>query len=277
MVALLISGIILHLPWWLIMGPVGVGVISFFDDRLDLSAKSRLVVQFVVAGFVIYMIPLHEWAGGVWGVGLKVFWVFFVVGTANFYNFMDGINGIAGITGAIAFCLLGLFVLLSGANIQPEALFCFGMAMACLGFLPHNFPHAKVFMGDVGSISLGFVFGALICLLTPSVPEFLCLTFFLFLFYADTLTTLFFRWRAGEKLSQAHRKHLYQIFVNELKRSHHSVALGYGVIQLLLGGLMLLAWNTGWTWQVGLWGFSLAVFLFVSLKVRNFIRIPSAG
>ncbi len=125
---------------------------------------------------------------------IALFWIVFIVGTANFYNFMDGINGIAGISGAVGFGLLAFVTY----NTQSEiGLLAACMALTCLGFLPFNLPRARVFMGDVGSILLGSVFAGLVYLSSSTLLDFLCLASFLFLFYADELTTMIVRLCSG--------------------------------------------------------------------------------
>jgi Fuc2NAc and GlcNAc transferase len=84
------------------------------------------------------------------------------------------------------------------------------MSLSCIGFLPFNVPKAKVFMGDVGSILLGFIFSGMAVYLFNDVLDFICLSSFLFPFYADELTTMIVRLKDGENLTNAHRRHLYQ-------------------------------------------------------------------
>lgn len=166
----------------------------------------------------------------------------FIVGTANFYNFMDGINGIAGITGVVGFLLLAVYGHGAGSDSVYNVL-SVAMACSCAGFLPFNIPRAKVFMGDVGSVLLGFVFACLVVLLSASFFDFICMTAFLFPFYADELTTMAIRIRDGDKLSQAHRKHVYQLLANEYGIDHWKVSLGYGVVQLIIGCVVFVIRN----------------------------------
>ena len=144
---------------------------------------------------------------------------------------MDGIDGIAGITGVVGFALTAGFSKIAEVD---GSLFFLSLAMsaACAGFLPFNLPKARVFMGDVGSILLGFVFAGITFILSSDVGSFLCFLSFMFPFYADALTTLFVRWRDGEKLSQAHRRHLYQVLANELAFSHWLISCGYGFVPI---------------------------------------------
>ena len=162
------------------------------------------------------------------------FLLIFIVGTANFYNFMDGINGIAGITGVIGFGMLAFYASNFTNNLHLSAL-AICMSISCIGFLPFNIPRASVFMGDVGSILLGFVFSSMAVYLSKDMIDLICLASFLFPFYADELTTMVVRLKKGESLTKAHRSHLYQILANEWGISHLKISAGYGLVQLMIG------------------------------------------
>ena len=98
--------------------------------------------------------------------------------------FMDGINGIAAITGLLGFGLLGWFAAAGVADTRIIAL-CVCLSLSCLGFLPFNFHKARVFMGDVGSVLLVFLFAGLVVWVSRGFLDFVCATSFLFPFYAD--------------------------------------------------------------------------------------------
>jgi Fuc2NAc and GlcNAc transferase len=235
--AFLVTAGYLQMPvaFWLPL--IVLAVLSFRGDQVEISAKLRLLMQFVFMGILV----IGTGAGmdqGMARVFIALFWIVFIVGTANFYNFMDGINGIAGISGAVGF---GLLAFVTCKN-QPEISFLAAcMALACLGFLPFNLPRARVFMGDVGSILLGSVFAGLVCLASRTFLDFLCMTSFLFPFYADELTTMIVRLRAGENLTQPHRRHIYQLLANERQIPHWRISAGYGLFQLLVGVSVLLS------------------------------------
>jgi len=139
------------------------------------------------------------------------------------------------------------------------------MGLACMGFLPFNIQkNARVFMGDVGSVLLGFVYAGLVVGLSYSLNDFMVLCAFLFPFYADELITLGVRIReTGDRrpedgggrretggwrrtvgmLMQPHRGHVYQLLVNEMGLDHWKVSVGYGVLQLMVGvGALTLRW-----------------------------------
>lgn len=249
-----------------------LSIVSFFDDKLDLTPRLRLSIQFSAA-FIALLSADWENLGWMSCVLLFLFFVVFIVGTANFYNFMDGINGIAGITGLVTFSLVSIFAGMTN-SLSWEVLLPAGVAAACLGFLPLNVPNAKVFMGDVGSVLLGFIYASLVCLLTHDFASFVCLISFLFMFYADALTTLSIRLRDGERLSEAHRRHFYQVLCNELGIDHWKVSCSYGLIQLIIGGLMLIFYRFGVLWQVVFLGACGILFLLVTLTVRKSARHP---
>lgn len=241
-----------------------LAMVSFMGDRLEIRPIVRLFVQFGCASIFLMgqmYLPGSIAASYFWFVPLCVF----IAGTANFYNFMDGINGIAGITGVICFLLLAVYGNIAGfdsdQNILPLVI-----AFSCAGFLPFNFPKAKVFMGDVGSILLGFVFACTVILFARSFLDFICMASFLFPFYADELTTMLVRIRDGEKLTQAHRKHVYQLLANEYGIEHWKVTLSYGVVQLLIGSVVMIMKRFG---SVSVLSFLFACFLCFVLFSNN--------
>jgi len=231
--AFLFSAWVLNLPplFW---GCVGlISLFSLYGDRREVPAKLRLCVQFVAA--ILLLGGLFYWEERGWLAYLLIpLLSVFVVGTANYYNFMDGINGIAGITGVVGFGLVAVFAGLEGAN-EAYAILALCMVLACVGFLPFNMPKARVFMGDVGSVLLGFVFAGLVVGLTRSMNDFVVLCSFLFPFYTDELITEYVRLRDRENLLTPHRRHVYQLLANEMGIAHWKVSVGYGALQAAVG------------------------------------------
>jgi Fuc2NAc and GlcNAc transferase len=220
-----------------------LSIISLVGDRYHLSPIIRLFFQFSASMILFYGIwnnhPLSS-VGYLMIIPLSIY----IVGTTNYYNFMDGINGIAGITGVVGFGLLSFYSFSSSASSSILTLnIC--LSLGCLGFLPFNFPRARVFMGDVGSILLGFLFAAIVVWLSKNFLDFVCLSAFLFPFYADELTTELVRLKQGEILWTPHRRHLYQLLANEFGIPHWKVSMGYGLVQLLVGISVLFFVNLG--------------------------------
>jgi len=243
--AFVLSSLVLKIPGSFWLSVAVLALISFYGDRFPISPKFRLPVQFIAALILLFPILFSD------SSSVFCFLPFdfcpstsalcllplaiFIVGTANFYNFMDGINGIAGITGVVGFGLLGWFASVEGVDPRIITLSAC-MSFACLGFLPFNMPgKTKVFMGDVGSILLGFVFAGMVVWLAESFLDFVCMAAFLFPFYADELTTMIVRLSDRENLMRPHRRHLYQLLANEMEVAHWKVSAGYGLLQLVVG------------------------------------------
>lgn len=239
--ALVFCSIVYSLPVYFWVPALLVSLISFGGDRCEIGVSIRLGTQFFLAACFLWFAVTSQTgdANFFTSIAITFFYLIFIVGTANYYNFMDGINGIAAITGIVAFGLLGSYGAVSGKEPGLVNL-CFVVIAACAGFLPFNAPKAWVFMGDVGSVLLGFIFAGLVVMMAATITEFVLLAGFLFPFYADELVTLWERVWDGDRLTRAHRRHLYQVLVNEAGLAHWQVSAGYGLLQLFIG---MTAWK----------------------------------
>ena len=236
--AFVFASLFLDIPSGFWLPATFLSLISFFGDVLDFSPKIRLPLQFIAAVAFLTSIshtPLLQPHNLLMIIPLSVF----IVGTVNFYNFMDGINGISAITCIVVFGLLALYSFAFESD-KSLSLLSICISASCIGFLPFNVPKARVFMGDVGSILLGFVFAGMVIVLSKSFLDFICLTSFLFPYYADELSTMIIRIKDGENLLQPHRRHIYQLLANEKGISHWKISIGFGLVQVVVGGLVLL-------------------------------------
>lgn len=272
----ILAGLALQVPTHFLFPAVFISFVSFYNDFFQLSVRARLVIQLLAAIVLVfpslpYMVPQDSLMPGVLTILIFLAVILFVVGTTNFYNFMDGINGIAGISGIIAFFLIGIFspVHAEGSYYKVLPVFSFCIALACLGFLPFNMPKARVFLGDVGSVLLGFLFAGIIIKLSHNILDFVCMAAFLFPFYADELTTMWARFRNGERLVEAHRRHLYQLLVNEYSRPHWEVAVLYGAMQLCVALSIIAVRPYGLLPVLSLLAVYFIVFSFISFYVRR--------
>jgi Fuc2NAc and GlcNAc transferase len=262
--AFLICSIFFSIPKSFWIPAVLLSFFSLWGDHSEIRPQLRLLFQFA-AGTILLIGILVGNGSGIAGYILTPLLAIFVVGTANYYNFMDGINGIAAITGLLGFGLLGWFTAVGVGDTKIIAL-CVCMSLSCLGFLPFNIHRARVFMGDVGSVLLGFVFAGLVVWVSRSFLDFVCATSFLFPFYADELTTLFVRIKDGDKLIRPHRKHLYQLLTNEYGILHWKVSLIYGAFQLIVAITVLWLKNMGVVIVI-----SALVFYFCSFTILSFM------
>jgi UDP-N-acetylmuramyl pentapeptide phosphotransferase/UDP-N-acetylglucosamine-1-phosphate transferase len=191
----------------------GVGLV---DDIRALGAATRLAIHVLVAstavavsGWRVTDLGLPFVALALGPVASAVFPVLFTVAFINFFNFMDGINGLASVQAALAGAVLAL-LLSSHATVLAGAAAAVGGG--ALGFLPHNFPRARMFMGDVGSTTLGAALALLAVggAATTEIP-FVALCLPLGVFFYDALFTLGKRAWRRENIFVAHREHLYQL------------------------------------------------------------------
>jgi Fuc2NAc and GlcNAc transferase len=192
----------------------------------------------------------------------------FIVGTANFFNFMDGIDGIAGVTGFVAFFLMAFYA----RNFGLESVYAdlsLVIAFSCLGFLSSNIPKARVFLGDVGSILLGFLFACLSIVLSENVLDFLVMSGFLAVFYMDALFTMVVRIRRRDSLIKPHRKHVYQVLANEGGMDHFKISMGYGLMQLAIGISAISIQSKGVVFLLGTYLFYGLIFGVFSFFVRR--------
>jgi UDP-GlcNAc:undecaprenyl-phosphate GlcNAc-1-phosphate transferase len=228
-----------------------MGVIGALDDLFDIGAKTKLLLQaalaLVFATFVAHVevLPLgfglNLPLGPVVGIAGVALWI--VVAT-NAVNFMDGANGVA--PGAQV-CLFAAMAAASWARQPLVAEASMAAALACAGFLPWNL-RGRLFQGDAGALFCGFLLAGLAILSTaPSARPGLSLYFgplILLPFLTDVLLTLAVRARRGQSLLQAHRDHLYQLWLRQDSQPSH-VALAWRVMVIMAAyggfGLVMLA------------------------------------
>lgn len=141
----------------LFLGCVIILIFGFLDDRFKLSATLRLAVQLLAAVLLIAgSLTIEIFPATGWGIILRyIITIIWVVGITNAMNYLDGMDGLCTGLGFISSCCFAIIAFLTG---QPIVLvLSLGLAGCCLGFLPHNLPTAKIFLGDTGSTFLGFV------------------------------------------------------------------------------------------------------------------------
>lgn len=242
-----------------------LAVISFIDDRGSLPIGVRLPVHFAAAAAVAFA----SIGGAGWPLALIA--TLAIAWMTNLFNFMDGADGLAGGMGAIGFAAYAAGA--AFAHDLPFALGCLVLASACAGFLLHNFPPARVFMGDAGSIPLGFLAGALG---TLGIVRALWPWWFPLLSFApfilDASFTLARRVLKGEPFWRAHRSHSYQRLVLS-GWSHRKLALHAYALMLLSAGCALGAQRADGAvrWAI-IWGWAAVLLALFAALERRFAR-----
>jgi Fuc2NAc and GlcNAc transferase len=265
---MMLSGLVLKIHWFIWLPALVISIASFWGaDKYILPVSARLAIHFVCSlFFVFFLLNFRQADAGSYMVCLPA--MVFIAGTANFYNFMDGIDGIAGITGFIAFGLVAFHARLSGADMAFIGL-SLALAFSCLGFLCFNIPRAKVFLGDVGSILLGFVFACFIVFLSENLMDFLVMAGFLAPFYFDEIYTMIVRIRHKDILVKPHRKHIYQLLANEGGIGHWKISLGYGTLQMIIGLAAILIHPWGMIWLLGFYAVCGLIFAGFYILIRK--------
>ncbi|MGO9443697.1 MAG: MraY family glycosyltransferase [Thiobacillaceae bacterium] len=203
-----------------------LSALSMLDDVRGLPVTLRLLAHFCASLVCLLALGLADWTAVLGALALT--WM------TNLYNFMDGTDGLAGGMALFGFGAYGIAAWDGGAiNL---ALINWSISASALGFLLFNFPPARVFMGDAGSIPLGFLAGALGVL---GWQEKVWAAWFPVLvfspFIVDATITLIRRSVGGEKIWQAHKSHYYQRVVR-LGLSHRQLALTeYGLMVAVAG------------------------------------------
>jgi UDP-N-acetylmuramyl pentapeptide phosphotransferase/UDP-N-acetylglucosamine-1-phosphate transferase len=222
---------------------IGLALVGVTDDLRPLDAIPRLVLQTLAVAAVIATLPAEmrvvpavPWwldralllIGGVWLV--------------NVVNFMDGIDWMTVAEIVPATAALGLFALMGA--LPPEAgLVAFALCGAMIGFAPFNRPVAQIFLGDVGSLPIGLLFGWLLALLAGG-GHFAAAALLPLYYLADATITLMRRLVNGEPVMQAHRSHFYQRAL-DVGFSVNQVVARVFALNVALGLLALLTLRSG--------------------------------
>lgn len=219
-----------------------LGLIGALDDLFDLGARLKLALQIALSLiFAIAVAHIDAIAltrdftlpiGPIVGVLGTALWLVVVT---NAVNFMDGANGLASGAVVLTLAAFAAAALLGGDSALAAA--ALTAAMAGIGFMPWNFPKARLFQGDAGAVFSSFLLAALAVIGAgggghgPVYLQFAPLALMPFL--ADVLLTLLGRAREGKRLLDAHREHLYQRWLAHTGGSHLALAVrAYGVVGL---------------------------------------------
>jgi UDP-GlcNAc:undecaprenyl-phosphate GlcNAc-1-phosphate transferase len=202
----------------LLAAAVGIAAVSYTDDVRDWSFTIKLGAQLtaaliaIVCGIrfrVLHLPSIGAVQTGWLGIPLTAAWVVFAT---NALNFIDGLNGLASGAVAIACLFLAGFAWAQADGFVQAASLV--LAAGIVGFLPFNYPRARIFMGDVGSQFIGFIsaiLGVLASRFGAQTLSVLLVPMLLFGVYFDVVFTLARRFAAGDRLTEAHRSHLYQV------------------------------------------------------------------
>jgi len=262
--------------WWpALAGALALSVVGLVDDVRGLPARGRFLLQFLVCVGFVSVQPLPH-SISIVNIELQLGWLsyplyaLFLMWMLNLFNFMDGIDGLAGSQLAASAVF---FWLTATGSLSLLGVLLLG---AALGFLVWNWPRAKVFMGDVGSTSLGFLLGAMALHAAPQVPlvaSMLVLLPFVF----DATFTLLRRAKEKRRVWEAHRSHIYQL--PQSWGTSNTRVLGVELLFLAFQlALALLYWKIdrdAFRWSIVV--ISLSSAALISVKVLRYARKHGHG
>ena len=226
------------------------GILGFLEDTKGLTARFRFFMEALLAILLVtqgltwtniaigsHTVAIPQYLSWI----LSILWIMWGI---NYFNFMDGINGLA----------LFQAILTAGFYVAVGYKFNFPMLIIiniililnCILLIPYNFPKARIFLGDAGSMTLGFFLA--VCPMTihnqrREFPMFHAILV-VFPFFADALITLMRRVLEGAKITEAHRSHCYQVLAIHW-RSHTKVALLYAAVSATIIVPLTLFYYTG--------------------------------
>jgi UDP-N-acetylmuramyl pentapeptide phosphotransferase/UDP-N-acetylglucosamine-1-phosphate transferase len=255
----------------LLLGACAFAALGGADDVLTLSARFRLLAQFAVAApltaLVLRASPLLDAQPAALWIAASAACSVGVVWFVNLTNFMDGMDAmtVVGLGVPTAFLALAHLTIAGDGSL---GLVCAAALGGLIGFAPFNWPKARLFLGDVGSLSLGLIVG--VALLHLAARGHVLAALIAPLYYlCDATITLLQRWRRGENLAQAHRTHFYQRAVTG-GMSVRAVLARVGALNLALAALAGVALAAG-DGRVGLAAL-LAAAALVALTLRRLAR-----
>jgi UDP-N-acetylmuramyl pentapeptide phosphotransferase/UDP-N-acetylglucosamine-1-phosphate transferase len=244
------AGLVASSVTGIVLGAGLVAAVSWIDDLRGLSPVVRLVAQGAAVTIGVLVLSgthtgFEGWLGPtLYFAAAGLLWVWWI----NLFNFMDGIDGLA-VSEAAAICGgLLLFAIVGDGADPATALFSASVIGAAIGFVVWNWSPARIFLGDVGSVPLGYLTGFLLLDLAARGRWKIALILPLY-FLADATITLLRRLLSGERFWEPHRQHFYQQAVRN-GLSHTAV-----VKRVIAANLVLV--GCGWAAENGRAAFSL--------------------
>ena len=257
----------------LLSGGLAVSIIGFIDDKFGLSARLRIIIQFIAATFALWclgdvpqlpfgILESHFKPLGYLLATLLILW------STNLFNFMDGINGLAALESIFVTLGGALILILVGETMHAASLLL--IATSSLGFLVFNFPKAKVFMGDSGSLFLGFMIAVYaIGLSNEDIISPWTWVILYGYFIIDSSYTLMVRIVTNQQIFSAHHLHAYQTWARR-SESHAKVTTRVMLINL--------CWLLPWAITATVYHQYSMLFCFISLlPLISFVFLMKAG
>ena len=202
----------------ILIGSFIIVVLGLIDDIKSLRAKDRLLVHFIVASIVVFYGKLYFDKMTILGLTLtfptlinQLIAVFFIVGSINAINLIDGLDGLSSGISSIYFATIAIIAFILNKHQGLDVILCLIMLGSTLGFLTHNFPPAKTFIGDCGSTFLGFMIAviALLGFKVTTLTSLIIPILILAIPILDTALAILRRLIHHKKIGEADKQHFH--------------------------------------------------------------------
>lgn len=239
------------LPLSLILPGLGLVVLGVVDDKLQINARLKMICEIACVALWLWMTPADSLI--LFKIGLPpilayALHAFWVVGLINAFNMIDGMDGLASGMATFGFAFLGFF-------LPPSlAIFAWSLSACCIGHLFYNRPPASIFLGDSGSLLLGFLLSALGSIVVPHELHMASVLIPLFILAhpeIDAILAMVRRKRAGTPLFQGDKDHIHHKLRRIGLTANGALAVTYfasmycGFTAILLDNMHASSWTMG--------------------------------
>jgi len=214
----------------LAMGGIAITIVGFIDDIFETRVLTKLIIQIILSIWIIYVFLLNidnfvDLLSNIYYWPFILLALFILVWLINVFNFMDAIDGMA-LSGSIMIAWSAAFIILLTQGNNENSIMLFLLGIICCAFLIFNFPPASIFMGDAGSLFLGYFFGGIIVkTFLDSDINFWTWMILLAHFLTETTLSTLMRIKLTKAWYKAHRSLSYQNLARILN-SHKKVTIG---------------------------------------------------
>ncbi|TDO26926.1 glycosyl transferase family 4 [Sediminibacterium goheungense] len=251
------------IKWLLILALLLISVLSFIDDIRNLDSKLRLLLQSIAVASMLYLFSAQFSMMGI------ILLFILITGVINAYNFMDGINGITVLYSIVTLGSMYWVKQIVPSVLSDQLFIALSSSLLVFGFFNVR-KKAACFSGDVGSVSLAFIFCFLLLKITIST-NFSWWILFLGIYGIDSVFTITCRIFRKEPLMQAHRSHFYQYLANEAGWTHIQVSLLFAVAQLILNMFVVYSFTSKQIWLA-----LIPLFAFLTIYIIFRLRFEGA-
>ncbi|MCF6301548.1 MAG: hypothetical protein L3J52_10615 [Proteobacteria bacterium] len=262
MVVPLVFGVAIQFPdYWIIYLVLALSILGFQDDKHNLPKRIRILAQLLIAGLLVYYFDLSN------NIPIMVFLLISTLWWLNLFNFMDGANGMSGLHVLVASLV---YTWLLGGDSSALQLLLYGTIAVTMVYLYFNFPAAKMFMGDSGSLSLALLLAIFAFYgIKNGIFSYWFVALIHSVFIVDATLTVLMRILKGERFLEPHSQHFFQRLIKH-GLAHWQVSLLYATLTLVFSliAIYLINFDPLTQWLVTASVYLTLILIFI--KTRQF-------